>query len=303
MSKYLLFIGGNDIDYYYEVENFLNNGAGNAKELFKRVGGCIYNTAKVASKLGSDVKILDYLKEDDDESDELINSLKKYDVDTKHIQYAKDVKNGKCLILKKKQEKCIYVIEPTRPFHIINDSLKDLLFNATYIYSLMHTIKLSFKDYDVLKEAKKKGVKIIFDGSSQYNEKYEIDMLLDLADGLFINKDSYELLNSHFDFEIKDYLIDKGIEFICITDGSKGVNCYTKDKNLYEKAVFVDVVDSTGAGDSFAGCFLHFRSKGYALEECLKLANLNGSYACLKMGGDAGAISEEELFNYANELK
>lgn len=299
MDKHLLFISGNDIDYFYEVESFLGKGdAGMAKPLYKAVGGCVLNAACVASKLGSNVKVLDYLKEEDDDTELLINSLLEYGVNIDNIVYGKDATNGQCLIMKKDDEKCIYVIEPKRPYFNEDEKIKELLFNSKYIYSLMHTLNLSFKTVDILKEAKINGSKIIFDGSSQYKEEYEKEMLLQLADGLFINIDSYKRLKDVCGFEPIDFLINRGCEFICLTEGGKGATCYTKEKIYKCPAYKIDVIDSTGAGDSFAGCFLHFRSLDYSYEECLKLASLNGSYACSKNGGRAGAISEKELFDF-----
>ena len=302
MANYLVFIAGSDIDYYYEVESFLKEGdACMAKPLGKKVGGCVLNAAVTSSKLGSNVKVIDYLKENDEDTDLLIQSIKENNIDISHIKYDKDATNGTCLIMKKDNEKCIYVIEPSRPFYKEDEEMKDLLFNASYIYSLMHTLKISFKDIELLKEAKRKGVKIIFDAGSQYKEDYEIEYLKELATGIFINKTAVERLNEKCGYDLIEDLLKKDLEFACITDGSKGASCYTKDKIYYEPAYKINVVDSTGAGDSFAGAFLHFLNKGYDYMKCLEYANANGAYACTKEGGNAGAITEEELLSFIDK--
>ena len=304
MDKHLLFIAGNDIDYFYEVESFLGPGdVCVAKPLEKKIGGCVLNAASVCSMLGSDVKVLDYLKKDDEGTDLLINGLNSNKVDTSYIQTCEEANNGTCLIMKKDDEKCIFVIEPKRPFFDEDEKMKELLFNSKYIYSLMHTLKLSFKDMSILKEAKKHGAKIIFDGASQYSEEYEKNVLLNLADGFFMNKSSYERLKTVCGFDPISHLLEKSLEFACITDGGDGATCYTKEGIYYEPAVEVDVVDSTGAGDSFAGSFLHFLDKGFNYEECLRLASFSGAYACTKQGGMAGAISEVELFKFKEKNK
>ena len=299
MDNYLLFIGGSDIDYFYEVETFLKKGdACIAKPLEKRVGGCVLNAACVSGSLGSNVKYIDYLKENDVDSKLIVDCANKYHLDTSFVKYDKKATNGQCLIMKKGDEKCIYVLEPKRPFYKEDREFKSLILNASYIYSLMHTIKISFKNVELLKEAKRRGTKIIFDGSSQYKEAYEIEMLLELADGLFLNKDAYKRFEEKCDFDIVDYLLGKGCEFICVTDGSKGVKCFSKEGTYKEKAYKIDVVDSTGAGDSFAGTFLHYRNEGKSYEECLKYACASGAYACSKKGGQAGAIKKEKLISF-----
>ena len=304
MANYLVFIAGSDIDYYYEVESFLKEGdACMATPLGRRVGGCVLNAAAVSSKLGSDVKVIDYLKENDEDTDLLINSIKEKNIDTSYIKFDKDATNGKCLIMKKDNEKCIYVIEPKRPFFKEDEEMKDLLFNASYIYSLMHILKTSFENIEILKEAKRKGAKIIFDAGSQYKDTYEIEYLKELASGIFINKTALERLNEKCGYDVIEDLLKKDLEFACVTDGSVGATCYTKDKIYFEPAYKIKVVDSTGAGDSFAGAFLHFLNKGYDYMKCLEFASANGAYACTKEGGNAGAITEEELLSFIDNNK
>ena len=299
MPSYLTFIAGSDIDYFYEVENFLGKGdACLTSILGTKVGGCVLNAASVCEALGSKTKVLDYLKENDEGTSLIVDTLNKNGVDTSHIKYGKDVTNGTCLIMCKGDEKCIYVIEPVRPFFNEDEELKELLFNSKYIYSLMHTLKLSFKTLNILKEAKLNGTKIIFDAGSQYLDLSDRDILLEYADGLFMNKTAYERLKKVCDFNPLEHMFNRGLEFACITDGSRGTDLYLKDKVIHEDAFKVEVKDSTGAGDSFAGAFLHFLDKGCAYEDCLKYASAEGAYACTGLGGMSGIISENELFEF-----
>lgn len=299
MNDYLLMIAGSDIDSFYQIEEFPEaSEVTMAQPLGKKVGGCVLNVAAVSASKGINTKVLDYLKENDEDTELLINTLKEKNIDVSNIQYGKDVVNGSCLIMKCKDEKCIYVIEPKRPFFTVDSQLGELLNNASFIYSLMHTIMISFEDEKPILAAKKAGAKMIFDGSSQYNNPKEIEMLLKLADGLFINTKAYKVLCEKAGFDVKDRLLENGAIFVCITDGSNGAYCYTKNEKLYQKAYKVEVVDSTGAGDSFAGCFLACLSLGMEIRECLKYASLSGAYCCKGLGGMSASVPLEvqELF-------
>ena len=303
MSKHLLFVAGSDIDYFYDVETFLGpSDACKAIPLGSKIGGCVLNAAAVSSMLGSDVKVLDCLKKDDEGSDLLIEGLKKNKVDTSFIEFDENAVNGTCLIMKKGDEKCIYVIDAKKPFYKEDEKMNKLLFDAKYVYSTMDILDKSFKSLDIIDAARKQGTKIVFDGGSQYSNPREKELVLNYADGLFMNTTAYKRLNEVCGFETIDYLLDRGLEFACITDGEKGASCYTKEGKFFEKALKVDVVDSTGAGDSFAGSFLHFKDKGFSNEECLKLAGGNGALACTKEGGMAGAVSEDELMNFMKDF-
>ena len=232
----------------------------------------------------------------------LLEGLKEKGVDTSAIRFGEDVINGVCLIMKKGDEKCIYVIEPKRPFFEEDEDLKEILFGSSYIYSLMHMVRKAFKDTSILREAKRHGARIVFDGSSQYREEYEKEMVLDLADAFFMNKEAYERFSDSCGFDPIGRMLERGAEFCCVTDGSRGASCYSKEGTLSLPAYKVNVVDSTGAGDSFAGAFLHFRSKGCSLEECMEYASACGAYACTKEGGMAGAITEKELLAFHDSL-
>ena len=303
MDKHLVFLSGAAIDHFYEIETFLKEGDScMCKPLGSRIGGCVLNAATVSSKLGSNVKVIDYLRSNDEGTAMLLEGLKEKGVDTSYIRFGENVINGTCLIMKKGDEKCIYVIEPERPFFEEDDSLKDILFNASYIYSLMHMVKKAFRNTDLLREARSHGARIVFDGSSQYREGYEKDMVLDLADGFFMNREAYERFKEVCGSDPIVKMLDRGAEFCCVTDGSRGASCYCKEGVYSLPAYKIAVVDSTGAGDSFAGAFLHFRNKGCDFRECLEYASACGAYACTKEGGMAGAIEEKELLEFHASL-
>lgn len=300
MANYLTFIAGSDIDYFYEIGSFLKAGdACLSKPLGFKVGGCVLNAASVCSKLGSSVNVIDYLKKDDEGTKLIVDALNSKGVDTTYIKYGEDVTNGTCLIMIKDDEKCIYVIEPKRPYYIEDSNLKDLLFNSKYIYSLMHTLRISFKDLTILKEAKQKGVKFIFDAQSQYEDIKDIDVLFSLASGIFINEASYQRLKDKVQKDPFKDLFDTGLEFVCITKGSKGADLVLKETIIHEDAKPVKVVDSTGAGDSFAGSFIHYLDKGLSYKEALKRASYVGALACTYNGG-MSSITEEDLNNFIN---
>ena len=79
------------------------------------------------------------------------------------------------------------------------------------------------------------------------------------------------------------------------------INGYASNEKLYQKAYKVEVVDSTGAGDSFAGCFLACLSLGMEIRECLKYASLSGAYCCKGLGGMYSSVPLETLELFLKE--
>lgn len=298
MKDYILVISGSDIDYFYDVESFLNEGeAGIAIPKDKKVGGCVLNVGQVLSGFNNHVKVLDYLKEDDDDTNLLLESMNKGNLDTSNILFGKDVTNGKCLIMRKDGEKCIYIIPSNHPkYDINNPKIKDLLFNSKLIYTLPHTFIESFGyDIDLLKKLKEKGIKLAFDGESQYKTKDDLE-ILKYANYIFMNKAAYQRINNLINTEASEYLLNEGVEILNVTDGSKGIDSYTKENKYHIDSIKLDkVIDTTGAGDTFAATFISEYLKNNDINSSLRIANYAAARACLFEGGLGGVTSKEEL--------
>ncbi|MBR3251014.1 MAG: carbohydrate kinase family protein [Erysipelotrichaceae bacterium] len=303
MEKYLLSILGSSVDYFYESDTYPEEGDfSHARTMGISAGGCPLNVGAVCASKGNRVIALDMLGKDDDTTDFLLKEMKRLHYETDHIEIKEGVSNGKVLIILTKDKRTMFVIDPKRPKYTVDERMQELLNNATYIYSLMHMINRSFENIDPLLEAKRHGAKVILDGSSKYDDPSRARILYSVCDGLFINRTDYKRLSKVSQKDpIETILSSKG-EFVIITDGSKGSTLYLKDKTIYRPALSdLKVLDSTGAGDAFAGCFIAALLSGYNYEKALSLATINGAYACTVFGGLGGVASFEQLIDFAKE--
>ena len=301
MEPYLLSILGSSVDYFYEADSYPEEGDfSHARFSGISAGGCPLNVAAVAAAKGRSVKVLDMLGKDDDTTFFLLSEMKRLKLNTGNIIIRNGVRNGKVLIIITREKRTMFVIDPVRQAYEINEKITKLLNNATYIYSLMHMINRSFDSIEPLIQAKRNGARIIFDGTSKYDDPLRVKMLYELCDGLFINKTDYGRLEAASKDDPKKILFEKGAEFIIITDGAKGSTLYLKDSKIFMPAIKgIAVVDSTGAGDSFAGCFLSCLLSGMDYEKALKYATVNGAYACSIFGSLGGVSSYEQLEDFA----
>lgn len=279
MSDYLLCVAGSDIDYFYHTEKFL--GAGDACLCRKdavRVGGCVLNVAVAAANKGLKTYALDYLSSSDEVSQLIVDTLQSLQVDTSAMHFAKEAVNGSCLIFQNQGERCIYVIDPVHP--VYKEDVYPLIRDARCIYTLPRLLKLSFSDLELFADKT-----VYFDGSSQYKSPAEKAILYRYASGVFINTQSYACLKAVSDQEPLAILFANKCRFVVITDGERGCDLYTSDQHLHQEAFAVNVVDSTGAGDSFAGTFIACLKQGYDYSTCLKMAAAAGAMACQLAGG------------------
>lgn len=303
MDKYLLTILGSSVDYFYESDTYpIVGDFSHARYITSSAGGCPLNVGAICAAKGMNVSALDMLGKKDDTTPFLLSELKRLHFNTDHVEIRENVSNGKVIIILTGDQRTMFVVDPIRPPYEMNDQIQDLLNGSTYIYSLMHMINRSFTSLDPLLQAKENGAKIILDGSSKYDDPSRVKILYDLCDGLFINETDYARLKENSPSEPKDIILDNGGEFVIITKGSKGSTLYLKDKEIYKPSLSnLKVLDSTGAGDAFAGCFIACLLNDMPYEKALAYATVNGAYACTVFGGLGGVASFEQLEEFAKE--
>jgi len=104
---------------------------------------------------------------------------------------------------------------------------------------------------------------------------------------LLINESELRLLCNNNEAPLKELVIaflDLGIETVVVKQGSSGVYAINNNEECHVEAFKCDVVDTTGAGDSFNSGFLYSYLKGYDLEKSCKIANWVASRAIQGFG-------------------
>lgn len=84
---------------------------------------------------------------------------------------------------------------------------------------------------------------------------------------------------------------------IIVTLGAKGVVCSSNDEIYRIKGISVDAVDTTGAGDCFAGAFAVAVSEQMALKEALVFANIAASISVQYLGAATSMPSRDVVNN------
>ncbi|MFW5967016.1 MAG: carbohydrate kinase family protein [Persicimonas sp.] len=81
-------------------------------------------------------------------------------------------------------------------------------------------------------------------------------------------------------------LLERGLKGVAVTMGDEGVvgMCSTDGALIRQEAYPVDVVDSTGAGDVFAGAFTYGLLHDWDFERVISVANRAGAMSCTDIG-------------------
>jgi len=260
-------------------------------------GGVTANYLVATARLGGKSGFIGAVG-DDSYGDYLIEDFTKEGVDTAYIKKIVDKKTPVNFIFVAKGEKTI-IQSP----HMQTTKIEGKDLNEAYIANskLLHTTIIHQKVTEkAIEIAKKNNVKISIDLESQIALRGwdNLKKVLLNADILLPNKEGAKTItNSNNPEKAAAILVKKGIPIVIITLGSNGVLITTKE---FQKRIptytINNIVDTTGAGDTFSGAFsLAYWIKGWDLEKSCKYANAAASLKIQKLGARSGMPNETEL--------
>ena len=90
-------------------------------------------------------------------------------------------------------------------------------------------------------------------------------------------------------------LLDRGVRIVAMESGDGGDLVLTRDTEHFFPRLRVETVDSTGAGDAFAGAFATGLAEGLPLEECGRLANATAALSTTKLGAQEGLPTRKQV--------
>ncbi len=99
--------------------------------------------------------------------------------------------------------------------------------------------------------------------------------------------------------------VEKYPNKLIVTLGAKGVMYHNGESVVHIPAKKIDgkIVDSVGAGDTFAGNFATAITKGLTIEEAIERGQYASSMSIMKEGATEGMPTEEELDEYIDSFK
>lgn len=237
--KYVV-IGSINIDYILDLENYPKPGETIlSKKMQYKYGGKGANQAYYLSKFHNTVLLSKIGK---DSGLEYVKYLENNNVNTNYIE-ATDSLTGNAFIMNDKNgESMIIVVSNSNSLIDIEYIKKNdgVIKNTDYII-IQNEIPKETIEY-ILKEYKDKNILYNF------SPILDIDFsLLTNVEYLVVNQNEYEYIKSKTNIKPKKILLTKG---------RKGASILANDYMLNVSAKKVEnVVDSTGAGDSFLGSF------------------------------------------------
>ena len=304
--KNIVVVGSLNMDLVIEVDRVPKVGETiKGESMNYLIGGKGCNQAVAASRLGSNVKMIGCIGKDSF-SEQILNHLKKEGVNIDSIKKVEDTSTGIATIFKMKYDNSIIVIPAANNYcskELIDENI-DVIKNADILITQLE-IPIETVEY-VLKIAKENGVKTILNPAPAREISNDI---LKNVDFITPNETEFEVILAK---ELKDakeleeamiYWQNKNkCTKLIVTRGKDGSSYVEDNKVKTISTIKVDVIDTTGAGDTFNGALAHVISNKLLINDAITFAGIAASLSVTKFGAQTGMPEIKEVKSILNNL-
>ncbi len=258
------------VDRICKIDSYPERG-GQAivKESIKQSGGAAANTIFGLANFGEKCRFYTTLGRDAD-GEFFVSSLEKVGVDVRF--WITHPETGRVDIYVDGEGERTFFVHPNAA-GVIKIELNCLSGDIYYLDPFPSADSFKFH-VEVAKKAKLEKSKVVLNPGYPYSSMgfEKLKELLRFVDLVIMSELEFEMLG----VSEKDFL--KYVSVLVITMGEKGSSVFTDNESFQVPAFNVKVVDTTGAGDSFAAGFLKAMMEGFSLKECLKAGNYVAAY-------------------------
>ena len=293
-------IGSNMVDLISYIDQMPKEGETLEAPSFEiGCGGKGANQAVAAAKMGSKVMMLTKVG-DDLFADNTISNLERYGIDTEFTSKVTGTSSGVAPIFVDPQSRNrILIIKGANEYlapEDIDNAGEKLKKCSLIILQLEIPLPAVYRAIDFGKE---NDIPVILNpapASKELNFDYVCK-----CDFFIPNETELEILTQmpvETDHQVEEAaltLIEQGVKNVIVTLGSRGVMWVTKEKVERINAYEVSAIDTTGAGDSFIGCFAHFFVKNGDILHSIKMATGFSALSVTKRGTQSSYPDQEQL--------
>jgi sugar/nucleoside kinase (ribokinase family) len=251
----------------------------------QQLGGNAGSTSYTIAKLGVPVTLATLLGRDA-AGETVLGHLRSAGVDLSLAQYVDAPTSIAISLIRRNGERALLyqlgaASEDFRPFELPAGATH---FHLAAVYRMRH---LRAAAPALLKRAKEAGLRTSLD--AQWDTEGEwmkvLAPSLPYCDYTLMNEDEAAQLTGSSDPETAARALrERGARHVVIKLGPRG--CWADGEEI--RGHFVEAVDSTGAGDCFAGGFIAGLERGMSIREAAQIANAVGALAVQRVGATAG---------------
>ncbi|MDX9691062.1 MAG: ribokinase [Acholeplasmataceae bacterium] len=297
--KNIFVYGSLNTDFTLELPKKIKMGETlKADKLIISFGGKGANQAYAAKKMGGEVYMLGDVG-NDIQGKSMIKNLAEIGIRTEGISIHKEEKSGIAMITLFDQNNEI-IVYPGANLLSKHQKVQKVLnqFSHVYDYFVFQFEKKLMDIETTLHMARSKKLYTVCNPSPM--DKAFVLKIAHHIDLLVINETEYETITEKpFDYHAPMRNLNElhmlGFMDAIITMGEHGVVAVIDSYKYLFKAPKVEVVDTTGAGDTFLGSYISLVSQGYEVKDALEMATKAASISVTQYGAQTSMPSKKDM--------
>jgi sugar/nucleoside kinase (ribokinase family) len=258
------------------------------------LGGNGANTAYTLARLGVRVRLASIVGRDQ-RGDEALGTLSEVGVDTSAVTRSALPTSSTVVLVREDGARAFF----HRPGCVAEDFPIELPGGCSHFHlgNVFALPRLRQHAGEIMARARASGMTTSLDTGWDARGEWAavIDPAMPYTDLLFVNHDEAERLSRGSGVE---YFLKRGVTHVVTKLGAQGCSVRSAENGVDVAGFAVDVVDTTGAGDCFAGGFLAALERGMPVVEAARFANAVGALNVQHLGAISGVRSFEETLEW-----
>ncbi|WP_318615490.1 carbohydrate kinase family protein [Sporosarcina sp. YIM B06819] len=304
-KDYSFFVGDIALDEYYKSpywpgirEKVL------VETLDSYVGGMIANAASVYAAYNENIYYLALLNSGNI-TQVLCKDLQDRGIDTRYILHDDTLPDAKNIIILAEDDHTLFIPTLGITHFEVTHEIIDAMCNAQYVYTCISEIRPlrcgDLSALDIIRKVRASGAKMVYDLDVAHLEPGD-ELFIEEMDIVFFNTIGFDVYrDGKTPEQAIAQLLAFGTEVIVVTHAENGCVVYTKEQQIYVPGIPVEVVDVTGAGDTFCSSFIHALNKSDNLALVANFANAAAARAVTVMGPRGGVATSEKIIDFMKE--
>lgn len=289
----IIAIGCVTMDYYFFLDAPLwREEKVKARSAQLMPGGTMGNFSSATAKLGAKTGFLGIVGEDA-WGDLLIKDFIESGVDVSRILKRPDISTPLTILLLDNEGKRTNILPPFPEIRFEDIDL-DYISKTKIIHT--HLFDIAVFNY-CAEKARKKNIALSIDMELHRAKQIpspELIKIISLYDLVFLNRETLAWIAQSTDIETAAHsLTEDGPGTVIITLGDEGSFAVTPHEAIRMTPFKMTAVDTTGAGDAFAGAFCFGWLQGWPLKKTMEFSSAASALAVTKIGARTGQPTTE----------
>jgi sugar/nucleoside kinase (ribokinase family) len=247
----------------------------------------------------------------DDMGDWVLARLRKFGVDTAHMQRCPDFVTSSSIVTTRPdgQRPALHKRGATDGFLVAPEDFDDVL-DTKILHvggvGLMNRMDDSGTTEALMREAKRRGMTTTLDVfASTPDDLAKVERLLPYTDYFLPSEEEARALSGRKAHEdLAAFMLDRGAGCVILTCGANGAYYHSRSGDKFWSPAFkINVVCTCGCGDCFNGGFASGLHHGLSPQDCVRVAQASSAQNATGLGSQAGVVDYGTTWRFIEETK